>query len=253
MIDALENDLRTAARFNGLATIYVGAVHDLRAPLNSMVVYLELLKQSVRRVAQNDGESAEVIQQRKYIEVIQLEINRLSSYVQALLDLTAPAKNSAGELDIVQGLNDIAGLIRVQAKLQGVALDWQLPDRPILLNCKQVQLRQAFLNLIINALEAMPSGGVLTVRADSQNGVIAIEVCDNGAGIPEALQPRVFDLHFTTKETHTGIGLYVARSVVEEHGGTLEVHSKPGCGACFRVCIPQNGKVDETSRALSGQ
>lgn len=238
MITALENDLRTATRFYGLAILYVGAAHDLRGPLNNMVVYLELLKQSARRAAQREPESEESISQRKYIEMIQQSIYSLNSYVQALLDLTAPAKDVTDETDVGQALTEIAGLLRAPAKLQGVALDWHLPDKPLRVIGQPVQLRQALLNVIINALEAMPIGGALTVRGASTDAGIDIEICDKGAGIPEVLQERIFDMHFTTKAGRTGIGLYVARSIIQEHGGTLEVHSKLGAGSCFQVHLP---------------
>lgn len=248
MIRALENDLRTATRFYCLATLYIGAAHDLRGPLNNMVVYLELLKQAARRTAQREPESEESASQRKYIEMIQQSIYSLNSYVQALLDLTAPAKDVLTETDIGQALTEIAGLLRAPAKLQGVALDWQLSEKPLRVIGQPVQLRQALLNIIINALEAMPAGGCLTVRGSSAEQGIAIEICDKGAGIPEALQDRIFDMHFSTKEGRTGIGLYVARSIVQEHGGTITVDSKLGAGSCFHVHLPTN-RVDEDAAA----
>jgi signal transduction histidine kinase len=238
MITALENDLRTATRFYGLTILYIGATHDLRGPLNNMVVYLELLKQAARRSAQRDPESEESASQRKYIEMIQQSIYSLNSYVQALLDLTAPAKDVTSEMDVGQALTEIAGLLRAPSKLQGVTFDWQLPDKPLRVMGQPVQLRQALLNIIINALEAMPAGGPLTVRSATTDDRIDIEICDRGTGIPEALQKRIFDMHFSTKEGRTGIGLYVARSIIQEHGGTLQVQSKLGAGSCFQVCLP---------------
>lgn len=247
MITALENDLRTATRFYGLAILYVGAAHDLRGPLNNMVVYLELLKQSARRTAQREPESEESASQRKYIEMIQQSIYSLNSYVQALLDLTAPAKDVTTETDIGQALTEIAGLLRAPAKLQGVALDWQLPEKPMRVVGQPVQLRQALLNIIINALEAMPAGGTLTVRGSSAEDSIEVDICDKGAGIPEALQERIFEMHFSTKEGRTGIGLYVARSIVHEHGGTVTVDSRLGAGSCFRVHLPVTSPANDAT------
>lgn len=247
MITALENDLRTATRFYGLATLYVGAVHDLRGPLNNMVVYLELLKQAARRAAQREPESDESASQRKYIETIQQSIYSLNSYVQALLDLTAPADDVTTEIDLGQALTEIAGLLRAPAKLQGVTLDWQLPEKPMRVVGQPVQLRQALLNIIINALEAMPTGGTLTVRGSSADDRIEIDICDKGAGISDALHERIFEMHFSTKEGRTGIGLYVARSIVREHGGDIAVTSKPGAGSCFHVRLPVVRNVPEAA------
>lgn len=237
MIDALENDLRAATRFRGLSTLYVGAAHDLRGPLNNMVVHLELLKQGVKAIDQGNDGGAALTRQRHHIDIIQQEIYRLNRYVQALLDLTAPTQDTRSVLDLVQALTEISGLVRAQAKLQRVELNWQLPDSPIFVLCQQVQLRQVLLNIIINALESMPSGGVVTASVRQEEQVI-IDICDTGPGIPEALQQRIFDMHFTTKNTGTGIGLYVARSVVNEHGGTITLRSSLGEGTCFTISIP---------------
>ena len=235
LIDALEIDLRTATRFRGLSVLYVGAAHDLRGPLNNMVVNLELLKQTLK----NSGTvRPEAVRQRNYIETIQQEIYRLNRYVQALLDLTAPSQDPRGELDLAQTLNEISGLIRAQAKLQHVQLDWQLPDRPVVIRCHEVQFRQVLLNVIINALEAMPDGGTLSLRLSQDDERVSVEVCDTGPGIPEALHERIFDMHFTTKATGTGIGLYVARSVIEEHGGHIGLRSRSGGGTCFDLQLP---------------
>ena len=238
MIDALENDLRAATRFRGLSTLYVGAAHDLRGPLNNMVVHLELLKQGVKAIEQGKDAGEALTRQRHHIDIVQQEIYRLNRYVQALLDLTAPTQDTRSVLDLVQALTEISGLVRAQSKLQRVELNWQLPDSPIFVLCQQVQLRQVLLNIIINALESMPSGGVVTASLRQDDKQVYIDICDTGPGIPEALQQRIFDMHFTTKNTGTGIGLYVARSVVNEHGGTITLRSSLGEGTCFTITIP---------------
>ncbi len=253
LIDALENDLRTATRFRGLSTLYVGAAHDLRGPLNNMVVHLELLKQGLKVGGQDNNTDIELTRQRHHVDIIQQEIYRLNRYVQALLDLTAPTQDTRSVLDLVQALTEISGLVRAQAKLQRVEFNCQLPESPIYILCQQIQLRQVLLNIIINALEAMPSGGVVTVSLQQDAEQVVIDICDTGPGIPEALQQRIFEMHFTTKNTGTGIGLYVARSVVNEHGGNITLRSSLGEGACFTICMPISESVtkelDQTSTA----
>jgi signal transduction histidine kinase len=241
MIDALEIDLRTATRFRGLSTLYVGAAHDLRGPLNNMVVNLELLKQTLKSSDSGNTPNSDIGRQRHCIDVIQQEIHRLNQYVHALLDLTAPTQDILSELDLTQALTEIAGLIRAQAKLQRVKLDLWMPDRPITVMCQQVQLRQVLLNIIINALEAMPSGGALNVSLRQDADYAVVEIRDTGSGIPDAIKQRIFDMHFTTKDTGTGIGLYVARSVITELGGKIELHSTLGAGTCFEVRLPVSG------------
>lgn len=254
MIDALESDLRTATRFRGLSTLYVGAAHDLRGPLNNMVVHLELLKQSLKTTGDSKDASPDSVRQRHHIDTIQQEIYRLNRYVQALLDLTAPTQDTRSILDLAQALTEIAGLVRAQAKLQQVELDWQPPDKPVSILCQQTQVRQVLLNIIINALEAMPSGGKLTIGLQQEAGEVVVDICDTGPGIPEAVRQHIFDMHFTTKDTGTGIGLYVARSVVNELGGTLKVESTLGEGSCFSIHLPLTESASAgASRAAPAQ
>lgn len=238
MFDALETDLFTASRFRGLSTLYVGVVHDLRGPLNNMVVNLELLKQCLRPAVTGFALSTDSERHQQYIDVIQQEIYRLNRYVHTLLDMTAPTEEIRCQQNLTQSLTDIAGLIGAQAKLQRVELDWGMPDRPITVIGQPMHLRQALLNIIINALEAMPSGGMLKVRLQQDADVAVVEFRDTGSGIPESLRHRIFDMHFTTKAGRTGIGLYVARSVITELGGTIAVHSGLDAGTTVEVRLP---------------
>lgn len=230
--DALETDLRTATRFRSLSTLNIGLAHDLRGALNNIVVNLELLKQAMHKGGGDVG------QPQHYAVLIQQEVSRLNGYIQVLLNLTAPAKDSPGQLDLCTALTETMGLIRAQAKLQRVNMDMQLPERTIRITCRQVDLRQALLNIIINALEAMPEGGTLTVRITPRDTELGIEICDTGAGIPESLRERVFDMHYTTKDTGTGIGLYVARSVIHQHGGSIQIQNNFDAGTCFGITLP---------------
>lgn len=238
-LKALECDLLTATRYRSLAVLQAGAVHDLRGPLNSMVVNLELLKQSINTQGRTAGNDSESGRRDHYINVIQQEIYRLNRYVQALLELTAPSDSGCLEADVVRLLTEITGLIRAQAKLQRVHLDWYLPDHPVIVPCQTIALRQALLNLVLNSLEAMPGGGdlMITVREDADMAVVDIH--DTGVGVPEALHQRIFDMYFTTKETGTGIGLYVAKSIINEMNGEITLISKQGEGSCFTVHIPK--------------
>lgn len=238
-LEALKSDLMTATRFRSLTILQVGAAHDLRGPLNNMVVNLELLKQSLKSPAQIEIGSAEWLRRNHYITVMQQEIYRLNRYVQALLDLTAASEDNRQETDIVQMLTEITGLIRAQAKLQRVNIEWYFPDHPVIVPCQLVQLRQVLLNIIINAMEAMPEGGdlLITLREDVDTAVA--EIHDTGEGVPAALHPQIFDMHFTTKETGTGIGLYVAKSIIDEMKGEISFISKEGEGTCFSVRLPK--------------
>jgi signal transduction histidine kinase len=108
--------------------------------------------------------------------------------------------------------------------------------QPVL--CNSDQLRQVFLNLMLNAIDAMPDGGTLKVRTAAQAGVLIAEVADTGIGIPDTLRDRLFEPFFTSKPTGTGLGLSISAHIVTQHGGQIEVESKEGQGSIFRVVLP---------------
>jgi signal transduction histidine kinase len=135
-------------------------------------------------------------------------------------------------------MDDLNTLLAPQAKQQRVTLEVQLPEREIQVIGQRDRLKQALLNIATNALEAMPEGGKLAMALDTVNGHARIAIRDNGPGIaPESLA-KIYGMYFTTKTGGTGIGLYVARSVVESHGGNIEVDTQPGMGTCFTVSLP---------------
>ena len=129
-------------------------------------------------------------------------------------------------------------LVSPQAKQQRVAVETSLPEGPVPFTGHRDRLKQALLNIAMNALEAMPSGGHLAINLENSDGQIRIALRDSGPGISPELQSQIYKMHFTTKSGGTGIGLYVARSVVESHGGDIQVETAAGGGTCFQICLP---------------
>jgi signal transduction histidine kinase len=239
LIDALDEDLRAATRARSLSRLYAAVAHDLKAPLNAMSLHLEMLKRSLNRSGANT-----VPQQMQRIETLNKELMRLNRLLHSVLDQGAPAAKHRDVIDLKRLIEELETLLMPQARHQCVELDIELPPQPVLVFGHAEQLKQALLNVILNALECLPKGGHvdISLRTDASRALIAIR--DNGPGIPDALQPHIFDMHFTTKDTGTGIGLYVARAVVVSHRGEIRVESKLGAGACFHVSLP----IDATKR-----
>jgi signal transduction histidine kinase len=174
----------------------------------------------------------------KHIGVLNEEIRRLDRQVRTLLSHTAPPSPVRQELDLRGLLSDLEALLAPQAKRQKVDLTTRLPDQPVTLVGHADRLKQAILNILINALEAMPDGGALTIELEKQNGAARLTVRDSGPGIPPTLLGAIYDMHFTTKSGGTGVGLYVAHSVVQSHEGSIDVKSSPEQGTTFTVTIP---------------
>jgi signal transduction histidine kinase len=234
-LEALQSELGLAIQMRGLTRFYAAFAHDLKAPLNAMVMTLELLKLSVQSDAHDDATHAKEL---KYVEVLNEEIRRLDRQLRSLLSHTAPPSEGRHEVDLRTLLQDLDALLGPQAKRQRVTLTTRLPDEPVTLVGQADRLKQAMLNILINALEAMPDGGALSMALERRNGTARISVQDNGPGIPPELLGAIYEMHFTTKSGGTGVGLYVARSVMQAHGGTIEVHSTPRHGTSFTLTLP---------------
>ncbi len=234
MLDALETDLLLASQLRSLTRVYRAVIHDLKAPLNAMVLNLDLLQSALRR-----GEGAlEAEQGEEYLGVLREELERLDRSLLALLAETTPAGRGREEFDARTMVEEIERLLLPQARLQHVALEARLPGTALRIAGQRDRLKQAILNVAINALEAMCDGGALELRLEALPEHAEVLITDNGPGIPEDLRQRIFDMHFTTKTSGTGIGLYVARSIVEAHGGEISVGSAPGRGSEFRLRVP---------------
>ncbi len=243
-MDALDTDLRMAARFRGLSQLYMGAAHDLKAPLNAMVINLEMLRQTLAKPG--DDPIATQQRQERYLQVLKDELNRLNRFLASLLNQAAPTRDRRQAVDLRQIIADQESLLAPQARHQRVELHTVVPDQPVVITTHPERLKQALLNVLVNALEAMPDGGRLDVGLESREGQACIAVRDTGPGIPNALLNSIFEMHFTTKGTGTGIGLYVSRTAVEQLGGNIEVHSELGRGTCFRVCLPLADRREPT-------
>jgi len=234
-LEALQSELGLAIQMRGVARFYAAFVHDLKAPLNAMVMTLELLKLSVQSGAADDTTHAK---QLKYVRVLNEEIHRLDRQLRTLLSHTAPPSEGRQSLDLRTLLQELDALLAPQAKRQRVAFAVHVPDDPVTMVGHADRLKQALLNILINALEAMPERGALTMRLERHDGSARITVQDDGPGIPPDLLDAIYDMHFTTKSGGTGVGLYVARSVVQAHSGTIEVDSAPGDGTRFTLTLP---------------
>jgi signal transduction histidine kinase len=235
-LEALERELRLAVQMRGFARFYMAFAHDLKAPLNAMALNLELLNLSLRR--EGDDEPKITDQQRRYIEVVKSEIFRLDRDLRTLLHQVAPPSETSADFDLRDVIADLMTLLEPQAKKQHVQLETRLPEAAVPLSGHRDRIKQAMLNIAINALEAMPKGGQLTIALDQTAGEARVCVQDTGPGISPDILQRIYDMNFTTKEAGSGIGLYVARSVVESHGGEIHVASAAGQGTRFELELP---------------
>lgn len=236
LIDALDEDLRAATRARALSRLYAAAAHDLKAPLNAMNLHMEMLKRSL-----DAGDTNARTRRQHYLEVIIQESARLNRLLNSLLEQGAPAAEGCTTVDLARLIDELATLLTPQARHQQVTFDVHLPVDAVWVFGNAGQLKQALLNIILNALECVTEYGRVGVSLRTEESSALIEIDDDGPGIPALLQASIFDMHFTTKETGTGIGLYVGRAVMERHGGEIRVQSRSGAGTRFILSLPLHG------------
>ncbi len=225
-----ENQLIQSDKVASLGKLAAGVAHEINSPLTGVLTYSSLLLK-----AKKEGDP-----DREDLEVIVNETNRCKKIVKGLLDFarqTAPQKTSSDMNEVIEKSID---LVSHQASMQNVKIEKKVkPDLPkTMIDVSQIQ--QVFINILLNAIEAMPQGGTLTVSSEIEDKMIAVRFADTGVGIPEENLPKILDPFFTTKEQGkgTGLGLSVSYGIIERHRGKLEVKSKVGKGTTFTVRLP---------------
>jgi signal transduction histidine kinase len=218
--------LDLSSRLAAITRLTGGVAHEIKNPLNAIALHLEVLKTKL------DIQEPE-------IGVISREIQRLDRVVKTFLDFNRPVELQMAEFDLAGLARETAAFLTPQAKHKGVivepGLDGSLPIRG-----DRELLRQAILNVMVNGIEAMgEGGGRLIVQSAKVGKDCLLEITDTGPGIPEEVQKKIFNLYFTTKEKGSGIGLAMTFRLVQLHGGTIEILSKAGRGATFRMTFPE--------------
>lgn len=210
-----------------------GLVHEVRNPLNAIRTNLEILGEDLARMEPGDGPHV-----RRVARLLG-EVDRLNRILTDFLEYARGPEISPKETDLVRLLAETVTLIEPEAERAHVSVLAELPDRALLARVDPHAMKQVFLNLAMNALQAMPHGGtlMLRLRPGAPSGG-EIEVADTGSGISPGDLPRIFDLFFTNRPGGTGIGLAVVKRLVEAHGGSVEVQSDPGRGSLFRIHLP---------------
>ena len=236
-LGAVESTIKYSRKLAALGRLTSGVAHEVKNPLNAMTIHLELLKGKLMARAR-PGEGGEPA--LDHVAIIGNEIKRLDQVVQGFLKFMRPEDLRLQPVAVDGLLQEIAKVVEPDAAGNGVRVQVECPASVPDVHGDPGSLRQALLNLSINACQAMTHGGTLRLaaRAASRRRV-EIVVEDTGPGIKPTEMPRIFDLYFTTKNGGSGIGLSMVYRTVQMHDGEIEVQSTPGGGTTFRVLLPQ--------------
>ncbi len=235
----MQSTLAYSRKLVSLGRLTAGIAHEVKNPLNAMSIHLELLRTKIR--AADPTQTAAL----DHVNVIEGEVRRLDEVVQGFLKFTRPDDLRLQPVRVGALMQEILPVVRPEAERRGVTIEVACADTTSAVNADESMLRQALLNLAINACQAMPDGGTLRLACtDAPRGRVEIRVTDTGVGISQEHLGRIFDLYFTTKEHGTGLGLSMVYRIVQMHDGEIDVESTPGRGTTFRVLLPRAADGD---------
>ncbi|HXG91059.1 MAG TPA: ATP-binding protein [Blastocatellia bacterium] len=213
-----------------LGRITSGIAHEVKNPLNAMVIHLEILRS---KLESGKGDPSH------QLEILDSEIKRLDRVVQTFLNFTRPVEVNLEPLELNSLVSQVVALASTEAAERGVSIHTHLAEGPIEIKGDEDLFKQALLNVIINGCQAMPEGGPLKVTTSrGADGSARITVTDRGVGIPEEARDRIFNLYYTTKKGGTGIGLAQAFRAMQMHNGTIRFESEVGVGTTFEIILP---------------
>ena len=259
-LSRMQSTLAYSRKLVALGRLTAGIAHEVKNPLNAMMIHLELLRTKIRgaavalqqeAVGAASGSSgmlglgpgrtaalpAPVQGALEHVSIIESEIRRLDEVVQGFLKFTRPEDLRLQPVRVNTLLDEILPIIEPEATKNNVKVTVDVPSTLPAVNGDSAMLRQAFLNLAINACQAMPSGGTLRLTSSPMSrSRVEVRVQDTGVGIAPEHLSKIFDLYFTTKERGTGIGLSMVYRIIQMHDGEVEVQSTPGAGRRSASC-----------------
>jgi two-component system NtrC family sensor kinase len=227
-------------KMSSLGKLAASVAHEINNPLAGILTYAKLL---IRM--HEEGELSEQVRGActRNLRLVQRETERCSAIVRNLLDFARQRPPTLKDIDLSAVAEEALSLLAHRLQMQNVALVKELPPLPTV-RADFGQMRQAFVNIALNAAEAMGQGGTLTVRSRVAGGMAEVEFADTGPGIPPEHLSRILDPFFTTKEKGTGLGLSVVYGLIERHGGKLDVSSRVGVGTSVVIRLPIAGTAD---------
>jgi PAS domain S-box-containing protein len=229
-LSRLGSHLSYSQKLAALGKLTSGVAHEIKNPLNAMVIHVALLRERLARAGPDTQASLDTLDQ---------EIRRLDRVIQGFLRFTRPEDLQLTAIELEELLDEVVRLVSAEARAGSIEIQTEVTENLPPVYGDRELLQQVFLNLVRNACEAMPEGGELKLQARKGDAEVEVEVSDRGIGIPEDRLDQIFDLYMTTKTGGSGIGLSMVYRIIQLHGGEITVESKEGEGSSFTVRLPE--------------
>jgi two-component system, sporulation sensor kinase E len=239
----ITEDRKTAERtiesekLSALTLLAAGVAHEIGNPLNSLNIHLQLIDRRLRRVPEEVRDSIQEL-----LDVAKGEIQRLDSIIQQFLRAIRPTSPQFVSADINEILKETVSFIRAEIQDRDILMEMELAPNLPKAEVDRDQLKQAFYNLIKNAVQAMRAGGILRIRSWWDDAYVSVTFADTGGGISPENMSKLFRPYYTTKAGGSGLGLLIVRRIVREHGGEIEIESNEGKGVQVTVHLPHGDK-----------
>ena len=227
-----ESRLKRAESLASLTTMAAGVAHEIKNPLASMSIHLQLMRRQL------NGDCADPEELKESLTILEEETERLNAIVSDYLFAVRPRDSHPTDADLNALVKDLLQFVRFEAEEAGVEVVQLLDDTIPMIPLDEGAVKRALLNVVKNAIHAMPDGGTLRIQTRLENQNAVIDISDTGIGIPDELLGKIFEPYYTTRDTGTGLGLTVVYKVIREHGGDLHVDSVPGRGTTFSLSLP---------------
>ena len=238
-LDEEQGERRALGRMRNLMRLYTGLIHDIHAPLNTIVLNLEMLERSLAADARrSDGTIDESVSGVERLEIIKGEMNRLQRTLGVLLGQTAPESAEVEVFDARLLMRELGRLLEAQVRQPCFEFVLEGLDTPAPVRAGRDRIMQALLNVALNGLDAMPFGGTLRLELEVGDEAVSVRIGDTGQGVEPLVRERIFDLHVSNKPDGTGAGLHVTRSILDDCGGSVELTETSKKGTLFTVTLP---------------
>ena len=231
-----ETDIRERfqlANWESMLTLATGIAHEIGNPLNSLTIHLKLLAKQFEKLPSNERKKAEAS-----LEAIEDETLRLDQIVRNFLKATRRKPLRFELISVNELIEKTLTLLKPELKKARIKVDQELRKEIVPFLADPDRLQQVFINIIKNAVHAMPGGGTLKIQTEAKEKLCFIRFQDTGVGIPQEKIPKIFDAYYTTKEEGTGLGLMIVHQIIREHGGRIEVASRTNQGTRFTLILP---------------
>ena len=233
-----ERERVQAERLRSLAKLTAGLAHEIKNPLNSLTIHAQLLRKMLSLDHEGDRQ-IDFSRMNQSVNILLEEIQRMSKLVDQFILATRPSRPNFGMHNINSLLQQIAEFLGPELELKGIRLQLDLDSEVPLMRLDEHQMGQAMLNIVRNSIEAIGTAdGQIDIKTRLRDDSIQIDVTDNGCGIPEEDQGKIFEPYFTKKFSGSGLGLMVVYRVIREHNGRIGLKSEPGQGTTFTITLP---------------